>query len=53
VKANPRSRPWKSFGFQPAGAWTETAVGALRLWILTKAAWAESRAAKRRARCLH
>lgn len=53
VRANPRSRPWKGFGFQAAGGWAETPVGALRLWILTKAAWAESRAAKRRATCLH
>jgi len=53
VKANPRSRPWKAFGFAPAGDWAPTPVGELRLWILTKAAWAESRAAKRRATCLH
>ena len=53
VKANPRSRPWKAFGFAPAGDWASTPVGELRLWILTKAAWAESRAATRRATCLH
>ncbi len=53
VKANPRSRPWKGLGFAPAGDWAATPVGELRLWILTKAAWSESRAARRRATCLH
>lgn len=53
VKGNPRSRPWKGFGFAEAGEWAETPMGELRLWILTKTAWAESRAAKRRAQCLH
>jgi hypothetical protein len=53
VKDNPRSRPWKGFGFAEAGGWARTPLGELRLWILTKSAWAESRAAKRRAQCLH
>ena len=53
MKDNPHSRPWKGLGFAPAGDWRRTPVGELRLWILTKAAWAESRAAKRRATCLH
>jgi hypothetical protein len=53
VKANPRSRPWKGLGFATAGDGAQTPVGELRLWILTKSAWAESRAAKRRAACLH
>jgi hypothetical protein len=53
VSGNPHSRPWKGFGFAPAGDWALTPVGELRLWILTKAAWAESRTAKRRAICLH
>ncbi|MDB5483466.1 MAG: hypothetical protein JWO83_4519 [Caulobacteraceae bacterium] len=53
VKTNPRSRPWKGFGFAPAGDWTPTPVGELRLWILTKSTWGESRVAKRRAACLH
>ena len=53
VRSNPRSRPWKGFGFAPAGDWAGTPVGELRLWILTKSAWGESRAAKRRATCLH
>jgi hypothetical protein len=54
VKSNPRSRPWKGFGFVPAGEdWTETEFGELRLWLLTKSAWLDSRTAKRRAQCLH
>lgn len=53
VKANPRSRPWKGLGFVQAGDWAETPLGELRPWILTKSSWAESRAAKRRAQCLH
>lgn len=53
VKTNPRSRPWKGLGFSPAGDWARTPMGELRLWILTKSSWTESRAAKRRAQCLH
>ena len=53
VTANPRSRPWKGFGFTPAGEAVQTPLGELKLWILTKAAWSESRTAKRRAACLH
>jgi hypothetical protein len=53
VKDNARSRPWRGFGFAEAGGWARTPFGDLRLWILTRSAWAESRAAKRRAQCLH
>jgi hypothetical protein len=48
VKGNPRSRPWRGFGFAPAGDWSASPVGEVRLWILTKAAWLESPAAQRR-----
>ncbi len=44
---NPRSRPPVSFGFRPAGGSTPTPAGALRLWVLTRAAWQQSPAHRR------
>jgi hypothetical protein len=54
MRANWRSQPPRSFGFQRAGDWRATPHGEARMWILTKAGWDASPAAKRRrARCLH
>jgi len=44
---NPRSRPPLSFGFRPAGGATQTVVGPLKSWILTRAAWESSPAYRR------
>lgn len=44
---NPRSRPPLSFGFRPAGGATETVVGPLKCWVLTRAAWERSPAYRR------
>jgi hypothetical protein len=51
MQANPRSRPPRSFGFTQAGAWRRTAAGALRAWVLTRAAWELSPAHRRYATC--
>ncbi len=48
VETNPNSRPPKTFGFTRAGDWRETPFGNLRLWTLSRAAWAASPAAQRR-----
>ncbi len=54
MRANARSQPPRSFGFQRAGDWRETPHGEARTWILTRDGWNASPAAKRRrARCLH
>ena len=53
MRQNPRSQPPRSFGFVQAGDWREAMIGEARMWILTKAAWEASPAAKRRAKCLH
>jgi len=54
MRANERSQPPLSFGFQQAGDWRVTPHGEARMWILTKAGWEVSPAARRRrARCLH
>ena len=45
--SNWRTRPPKSFGFRPQGEPFESMFGMARLWILTKAAWADSPAQKR------
>ncbi len=37
-----RSRPPKSFGFQPAGDFAPSPLGSLRTWILTADAWDKS-----------
>lgn len=39
---NPRSRPPRSFGFAPAGEFGPSALGMLRSWVLTVAAWRAS-----------
>jgi hypothetical protein len=48
VETNPHSRPPKTFGFTRSGDWRETPFGNLRLWTLSRAAWAASPAAQRR-----
>jgi len=54
MRANDRSQPPRSFGFQRAGDWRVTPHGEARTWILTRDGWNASPAAKRRrARCLH
>jgi hypothetical protein len=53
MQANSKSRPPRTFGFSQAGDWRETPIGAARMWVLTRAAWDASPAAKRRATCLH
>lgn len=42
-----RSRPPKSFGFSPCGAFAPSPFGSLRTWILTADAWASSPARRR------
>ena len=42
VKANPRSRPPRSFGFSQAGEWRQSPIGEIRLWSLSVSAWAAS-----------
>jgi len=42
-----RSRPPKSFGFQPAGEFAPTLLGSLKTWILTAEAWERSPARRR------
>jgi hypothetical protein len=37
-----RSQPPRSYGFRPAGAFHGSAIGELRTWILTRAAWEAS-----------
>jgi hypothetical protein len=39
---HPQSRPPRTFGFSPLGEFTEGAFGPLRLWALTRDAWARS-----------
>ncbi len=53
TQANPRSRPWRRFGFEPAGPYAATPMGEFRPWVLTQAAWVESRAAAARRRVLN
>lgn len=45
--ANPRSRPPRSFGFRPAGAFRPTPAGDARLWTLSRADWSASPASRR------
>jgi hypothetical protein len=45
--SNPRARPPRSFGFVPSGDWRETVIGPVRMWVLTRAAWAASPAKRR------
>jgi hypothetical protein len=51
MQANEKSRPPRSFGFTPAGEWQMTAAGALRAWVLTRAAWELSPAHRRYRTC--
>lgn len=44
---NPRSRPPISFGFRPSGEPTDTTIGPLKTWVLTRAAWERSPAYRR------
>ena len=44
---NPRSRPPLSFGFRSTGGVSDTFVGPVRTWALTRAAWASSPACRR------
>lgn len=46
-----RSRPPKSFGFRPCGAFAPSPYGDLRTWIVTKDAWEASPAGRSR-QCL-
>ena len=48
AEGNPRSRPWRAFGFQTCGPWRETSAGTLRQWVLTREAFAASPGAHRR-----
>ena len=52
METNPRSRPPVTAGFVQAGDWRETPLGQLRMWVLTRAGWEASPAARRRRRCL-
>jgi hypothetical protein len=47
VLSNPRSRPPKSFGFQPASEARSSAFGPVKTWLLTKDAWEQSPARRR------
>jgi hypothetical protein len=54
LKRNDKSRPPRTFGFEPAGEFSETPFGEARLWVLTRTAWQASPAAQRKAKtCLH
>lgn len=46
-----RSRPPRSFGFEPTGPARETPSGPFRLWTLSRARWEQSPAFKRMRRC--
>ncbi|MGH7016194.1 MAG: hypothetical protein ACRED8_03805 [Caulobacteraceae bacterium] len=46
LEANGRSRPPKAVGFAPAWGWRETPLGAVRLWVLTRRAFEDSRVGK-------
>ena len=51
IEANAHSQPPRSFGFVRAGDWQSTPVGALRAWVLTRAAWEASPAHRRFVTC--
>ena len=42
VQANRHSQPPRSYGFVQAGDWRDSLVGAVRMWVLTRAAWQAS-----------
>lgn len=50
VQANRRSRPPVSFGFTRAGDWRDSPIGAVRLWTLSREAWAQSPGIRRHKR---
>ena len=50
IESNPHSRPAISAGFVLAGDWQHTAVGKIRMWVLTRAAW-ETSPMHRRMKC--
>lgn len=53
VEGNWRSRPPKTFRFEPAGEFAPTRLGrSLRSWVLTRTAWETSPARQRMASCL-
>ncbi|HEY2051208.1 MAG TPA: hypothetical protein VGH03_17855 [Caulobacteraceae bacterium] len=52
MKANPHSRPARTFGFQRCGDWKATPWGDARQWLVTRESWNASPAARRRARTL-
>lgn len=47
VLSNPRSRPPKTFGFQPASDERPSPFGPIRTWVLTRHAWEASPARRR------
>lgn len=47
VLSNPRSRPPKSFGFQPASEPRSSAFGPVKTWLLSRHAWEQSPARRR------
>ena len=51
VADNVLSQPPRSFGFTAAGEFQTTAIGALRPWVLTRAAWEMSPAFRRMTLC--
>lgn len=44
---NPMSRPPLSFGFRAVGEFSETPLGDMRTWVLTRDAWEASNARRR------
>lgn len=48
MRANPHSRPARTFGFQRCGEWTATPWGDARQWLVTRESWNASPAARRR-----
>ena len=50
IRANPRSRPARTFGFQRCGEWKATPWGDARQWLVTRETWNASPAARRRTR---
>jgi hypothetical protein len=53
MRANPRSRPARTFGFQRCGEWKATPWGDARQWLVTRESWNASPASQRRARALN
>jgi hypothetical protein len=53
MRANPRSRPARTFGFQRCGDWKASPWGDARQWLVTRESWNASAAAQRRVRVLN